>query len=325
MQAECSEAFRERPQDGAVGTRSHASKWPEEAGISKENPAAFPPPKVRIRSGCRCPAVAAWTTVNDMNWMDMKRDRSTWLLLLGVAALVAGCGARLVNLGAKDEPLTDGLKDPAALKAKVVVPAEQRLVSNFDDGTRTVNPKLFNGGGGSWSAFSYGGNTVNDPFVVPGGANGTPMAAHLFGTLVNKGDNQYPAFTLTFKPKAAGLYDAGAFTGIRFYYKCPPADKTTFRTLGIPIAATLPASSGGTCQDGCYNHFRSELPASADWTVLSLAFNTFKRQAGWGSPVNPPEFTDHLNEIVDFEWSNNVGNTAGSFPVDFWVDEVEFY
>jgi hypothetical protein len=56
-----------------------------------------------------------------------------------------------------------------------------------------------------------------------------------------------------------------------------------------------------------------------------MAFSTFKRSAGWGSPVNPPDFTDHLAEIADFEWNNGSGNTAGTYGVDFWVDEVELY
>jgi hypothetical protein len=255
----------------------------------------------------------------------MKSTSLSWVAALGFAMALTGCGAVFVNLGAKNEPLVDGLKDPATMKAKVVVPHEQCIVSDFEDGTTKVNPKLVNGGGGSWNAFSYAGNAVNSPFVVDGGANGTKKSAHLFGTLTNKGDNSYPSFTLVMKPKSAGFYDAGAFSGISFYYKCPPTDQTLYRRLTVPIAATLPTSGGGTCQDGCYNHFGADLSSSADWALVKKAFNTFKRSPGWGSPVNPPDFVDHLNEIVDFEWNNSTGNTAGTAGVDFWVDEVEFY
>lgn len=255
----------------------------------------------------------------------MKRSSFSWFASLGLAAALTGCGAVFVNLGAKNEPLVDGLKDSSTMKAKVVVSAEQRLVSNFEDGTTNVNPKLINGGGGSWNAFSYAGNTVNNPFVMDGGANGTKKSAHLFGTLTNKGDNSYPSFTLVMKPKSSGFYDASAFSGISFYYKCPTADQTLYRRLTIPIGATLPTSAGGSCQDGCYNHFGVDLSSSAEWVLVKKAFNDFKRSPGWGSPVNPPDFTDHLNEIVDFEWNNSTGNTAGTAGVDFWVDEVEFY
>jgi hypothetical protein len=56
-----------------------------------------------------------------------------------------------------------------------------------------------------------------------------------------------------------------------------------------------------------------------------MAFADLKRQSGWGGPVVPPEFTEHLAEIMGFEWSHSSGNVAGTTGVDFWVDEVEFY
>ena len=37
--------------------------------------------------------------------------------------LLAGCGAVFVNKGSKDEPLTDGLKNPADMVAKLTVPS----------------------------------------------------------------------------------------------------------------------------------------------------------------------------------------------------------
>jgi hypothetical protein len=134
----------------------------------------------------------------------MKRNPFSWFIVSAFALGLTGCGATLVNLGSKNEPLVDGLKDPASLRAKVVVPPEQRVVSNFDDGTTNVNPKLINASGGSWNAFSYGGNTVNSPIVVDGGANATPKAIHIFGTLTTLADNSYPAFMLVLKPTASG-------------------------------------------------------------------------------------------------------------------------
>ena len=111
-----------------------------------------------------------------------------------------------------------------------------------------------------------------------------------------------------------------------FNYKCPPTDQTLYRKISVPIGGTLPTSAGGSCQDGCYNHFGADLSSSADWVPVKLDFKSaFKRSPGWGSPVNPPDFTDHLNEISDFEWNNATGNVAGSAGVDFWVDEVEFF
>jgi hypothetical protein len=57
---------------------------------------------------------------------------------------------------------------------------------------------------------------------------------------------------------------------------------------------------------------------------VTVSFKDVKR-LGWGSPVAPPDFTDHLNQIIDIEWTHNTQNTPGKVTVDYWVDEVEFY
>jgi hypothetical protein len=246
------------------------------------------------------------------------------LVVLGVALLTAGCGAILVNEGTKQESLTDGLRDPASMKAKLDVPPDQMSTGGFEAGT-AVSAKLFGSNKGVWNAFSYAGNTVNSPFVVAGGAKGTGMAARISGTLNNKGDGSYPAFSLQGLLKEGGYYDASNFNGIRFYYKCPLSDQSTERRFKIPIAATLPTSAGGTCTDGCYNHFGADLAVSAEWTLKSYSFSDLKRLSGWGSPVNPPDFVDHLSKVVYLQWDHGTGNNAGAFTIDFWVDEVEFF
>lgn len=260
------------------------------------------------------------------NRTEMRTFPKTTAVIASLALLLmAGCGAVLVNEGSKQEPLTDGLRNPSESKPKANVSAEQKVISNFEDGSTNMNPKLFGDPSGHWNAFAGTGNTVNNPFVVSGGANGTSMAAHLFGTLINKGDGSYPAFTLQGMFKDSGTYDASNFQGIRFYYKCPASDKATARRFNISIPATLPTSNGGTCTDGCYNHYGADLSPTGDWSLISYAFGDLKRQSGWGSPVNPPDFTEHLKEFKTIEWSHNSGNTAGSYPIDFWVDEVEFF
>lgn len=67
------------------------------------------------------------------------------------------------------------------------------------------------------------------------------------------------------------------------------------------------------------------MKGSLDWQLVKLAFNDFKRGAGWGSPINPPDIADHLNEIIDIEWSDTANNTAGSYGVDYWLDDVTFF
>ncbi len=244
---------------------------------------------------------------------------------LSLAALLAGCGAVLVNEGTKNEPLTDGLKNPSDMVAKVNVPADQKVIANFDDGSTKMSPKLYGDNEGAWNAFASGGNSLTTPYVVSGGAKGTAMAVHIYGTLVNKGDNQYPGFTLQGMFKQSGTFDASNFQGVRFYYKCPADDKCPGHRFNITIPATLPTSGGGTCTDQCYNHFGADLSTAGDWTQISFAFSDLKRQPGWGSIVTPPDFTDHLKEFKTIEWNDTAGNTAGTYAVDYWVDEVEFF
>ncbi len=249
---------------------------------------------------------------------------TTLFLCLSVVFLLAGCGAVLINEGSKSEPLSDGLKDPANSAPKIVIPPDQALISNFEDGSVRMNPKLYGMKGGLWTVNIYSG-TVDTPLVVPGGANGTAMALHVSGTLINKGDNSYPSFVLSGKFKRSGFYDASPFHGIRFYYKCPADDQATSHRFNIPIAATVPSSGGGICSDGCYNHFGADLVQTLDWVKKDLPFTNLKRGSGWGSPVSPPDFTDHLKEILDVEWVDANGNSQGNCKIDYWVDEVEFY
>lgn len=253
------------------------------------------------------------------------RMSSSLLGVLCISTLLTGCGAVFVNEGSKNASLALGLPNPTGNQKKVDVSKEARIISNFDDGSKTMNSKLLNGGGGQWLAITFGGNTINSDFVVAGGANSTPKAAHIFGTLVDKGDKTYPAFQLQGKFKDSGFYDASAFTGIKFYYKCPATDAALKRRFAIGTAPTLPTSGGGTCTDNCYNNFGADMKVTPEWTANNYAFADLKRESGWGGPVTPPDLTDHLKEFIDLEWANSANDAAGSYNIDYWVDEVEFF
>ncbi len=252
------------------------------------------------------------------------RGVSVWL---GASAfcLLSGCGAVFLNEGSKNASLAQGLANPDANQKKVNVPKDQCVICNFDDGSKTTSAKLYGGGGGQWLGYAFGGNTLSGDFIASPGANGTAMAAHIAGSLTDKGDSSYPAFTLQGNLKPSGYFDASAFTGIRFYYKCPSDDQALKRRFGIGTAPTLPSANGGTCTDGCFNNFGEDLSTTPDWAQKSYAFADIKRESGWGSPVTPPDLTDHLKEFIDLRWANSANNVAGTYNIDFWVDEVEFY
>lgn len=252
---------------------------------------------------------------------------SKWFLIvvgtLGLSFL-AGCGAIFVNEGAKEYSRANGLQNPDENKPKIHVPADEMMISDFQNSSTNVDSKLFGASGGTWIAFSFGGNKVNSPFLVPGGPNGDKMAAHIYGTLTDKGDGSYPSFTLQCQFTQSGLYDASNFTGLKFYYKCPSTDQALKRRFCLGTAPTLPASAGGNCTENCFDHFGTMLRPSNDWILYTLKFTDLTRE-GWGSPVTPPDLVDHLKEFINLSWNHSANNTAGQYPIDFWVDNVEFF
>jgi hypothetical protein len=250
-------------------------------------------------------------------------------LLFPCFLFLAGCGAVWLNEGAKTASLTVGLEDPnAGPKVRVKVPPEGRVIMDFNDGSNKANPKLYGGGGGDWMSLSYAGNenNINKDFIVEGGVNGTPMAAHIFGTLVDKGNASYPSFAIQGRFTESGNYNAENFAGIQFHYKCPSEDQALKRRFAIATVPTLPKSDGGSCVSGCYNHFGLDLtPTGGEWKLVSSDFVDIKRESGWGSAVTPPDLVDHLKEFVNLQWQHGANNAAGGYKIDYWVDEVEFY
>jgi hypothetical protein len=239
--------------------------------------------------------------------------------------ILAGCGAVFINPGSVQSSLREGLSNPDLNKPKIDVPADQKIISNFDDGSKNMNSKLYGAGSGSWMVFSFAGNTPNPVFISKGGANGSAMAAHVTGSLTDKGDRSYPSFTLQGTFKGGSFYDADAFTGIQFYYKCPDDDQAIKRRFAIGTAPTLPPQDGGTCATDCYNHFGAYMAPTSDWKFCTYKFSDLGREPGWGSPVVPPDMVDHLKEFVYIKWDHGGDNNAGTYNIDYWVDEVSFF
>jgi hypothetical protein len=254
----------------------------------------------------------------------------SWRLAFGLwlalsILLIEGCGAVFINEGSKNASLAAGLRNPAANPPqKAAVSADARIVNNFEEGGKASNSKLFGGGGGMWLAITFGGNTINGDLSAAGGANGTAHAVHISGNLTDKGDKVYPDFEVQGKFKDGGFYDAGNFSGVQFYYKCPSTDQALKRRFKVGSAPTLPPDQGGTCASGCYDNFGADLSVSPDWVKKTYAFTDLKRE-GWGAPITPPDLTDHLKEFINLTWAHSANNAAGTYAIDYWVDEVEFF
>jgi hypothetical protein len=248
-----------------------------------------------------------------------------YLLTTILIFTLAGCGAVFVNQGAKNATLAQDLAPPEIKKSLVKVPADQKIIGNFEYSDKNINRNLYGKPDGAWIVVTWGANKINGNFIAEGGADHTQMAAHVFGTLIDRGDSQYPGFMLMGRFKNNGTYDASPFNGIRFFYKCPLEDNAPKRRFSIATSQTVPVANGGTCKRGCWNHYGADMESSDEWQKKSYAFTDLKRESGWGSPVMPPDITDHLMEFINLQWANSGTNMPAKYNIDYWVDEIEFF
>lgn len=245
------------------------------------------------------------------------------IIVLGTACLT-GCGVVFINRGSKNNAYADYIRDPK-IETKQSLPDINLKVSNFNDGTKFMNPALYGAGLGYWRVVATEGNIPNNNFIAPGGAEGgVTKAAHISGYLADKGDASYPTLALEGRFRQSGYhYDLSPFKGVRFYYKSN--DKAGRRKFEFGIASTVPTAEGGVCVDQCNNHFGVTLPPSADWSSKSYLFSELAREEGWGATLESSDFADHLKEVVFIKWESGTSNVAGNYLIDFWVDKVEFY
>jgi hypothetical protein len=268
----------------------------------------------------------------DMNWMGA---------LLGVAMASVFGLAIFGNQGC-----TAKMPASTTFVATATPTVPPNIIDNLEDGDTYLNPAMCGVGAsgapyGFWVASSWGdpANLINgrsgSPIVFGGsvGANGTDSAIHIYGTIIDHADNQYPSFQLEGKLKGGNYFDAVpyGFVGVRFYYKTG-TDTCTFRRFNLPIAATSPSSTGGYCLTSCFDHFGASLtPTSGAWSLKTYYFNAtlgtpiLSRQ-GFGSAISPTTLSgSHLSQLLQVQWQFGRNGSAGTSSVDYWIDEVEFF
>ncbi len=150
--------------------------------------------------------------------------------------------------------------------------------------------------------------------AVPGGANGTQLAAHVQAS----GYSDWGAlFDLELTYLSEGVhcpYNATNFAGLRFYLR-----GTGRIRVALVIPATQDKEYGGSCDPAagmvCYDNYTISLLLSDQWTLYELPWSTFK-QRGFGAPVSfDPGALMHIQFAFD----------TPDLPVDFWLDEVSFW
>jgi hypothetical protein len=274
--------------------------------------------------------------------MNMSHKKSYWApALLGVC--LSGVFS-LVLIG--NQGCTAKMPASTTFVATATPTVPPNVADNMDDCDSNMNPAMsgVNSSGsplGFWVASSWGdpGNLINGAaganvvFCGNVGANNTNGAIHLYGTIKDNGDGQYPSFQLEGKFKGSLYFDSTVYgyRGVRFYYKTG-TDTCTFRRFNLPIAATSPPATGGYCATACYDHFGASLLATNGvWTQRSYYFNAtlgtpFLQRQGFGSAITPATLSgNHLKQLIQVQWQFGRNGSAGTASVDYWIDEVEFF
>ncbi|HEV8246545.1 MAG TPA: hypothetical protein VGP93_12290, partial [Polyangiaceae bacterium] len=104
-------------------------------------------------------------------------------------------------------------------------------------------------------------------------------------------------------------FNGSAFAGFKFRAKGPG----TIR-VSVSIPETMPKDSGGTCSEGCYDHYGKVFTLSNHWEDYIVRWDRLQ-QGGWGHEAR-----------LDPARMLGLGFSAGpkELPIDFWVDDIEF-
>ena len=182
------------------------------------------------------------------------------------------------------------------------------------------------------SSIIYGSGAM--ALVSPGALN-TSNCFHVFGKVIDTGNNTYPALQIQIplekSASVSAFYDAGFFHGVKFDIKVMGDDNAGSRKFSIPVAQTQPPSAGGNCNpnaasNACYNDFTMSYPnTNGNWVLTSADFSTFTR-GNYGSSISPTALSgSNLQQILMLTWMEGNLNVAGTVNVDFYIDEVQFY
>ncbi len=121
-------------------------------------------------------------------------------------------------------------------------------------------------------------------------------------------------------PMGTNCYDASAYEGISFWIKGNPDAGNAKIKFNMHTPVTEPATSGGACTAGCYDHFGKVVDVTSGWTrhVIKWADLT-QTSCTKPTPAIPEGFEPH-KQIVSLSFSV-LDKTKG---FDFWVDDVTF-
>jgi hypothetical protein len=271
------------------------------------------------------------------------RYAALFLIALGSALSLAACGSDQPSPGNDPGPLPTGFggaggalpaipsggagpsaagsghagettgPPPACLD---VAKGQVALIDDFEDGNSVALPET--GREGYWFTVDDGTQGTLVPameFVpVPGGANGTQLAAHVQAS----GYSEWGAlFEVSLTYLSDGVhcpYNASSFAGVRFYLRGSGVIR-----VALVTPPTQDKEYGGTCDPNagmvCYDTHTTTLVLKSEWTLYELPWSLFK-QRGFGAPVVlQPDSVMAVQFAFD----------TPQLPIDFWLDEVSFW
>jgi hypothetical protein len=188
------------------------------------------------------------------------------------------------------------------------------LVDDLDDGDRNIPAR--DGRIGYWHSLNDGTGSQTPPpqtfAATSGGADGSAYCIATRGEGFTVWGAKIGVYLHHDGEGTPGVYDVGAYTGVRFFARGDTLIRATVLT-----AAVRGDLQGGTCVEsagGCYDYHGLQFALTDDWREYRMGFAAMA-QEGWG-------------QIIDFD---PAGAMAIDFSVpagvrfDFAVDSVRLY
>jgi hypothetical protein len=256
-------------------------------------------------------------------------SRAGWLCCVSIALgcgsgeagksppVFGGEGASIATPDERPLPAEDksaqAAAGPCGAKAP---PGDAALLDDFEDGDAKLF-KTFQREGWWHSATD---NTEGST-IYPSGT----FAAELLGAAEAQKENRYAAHlkaagqtqwgavwgtTLNYVNKGVRCpLNASSFAGIKFRAKGPGTVRVSFN-----MPETVPKDNGGTCTEGCWDHYGKPFLLSDHWEEYAARWEKLQ-QGGWGAETRfDPTRLLGLNFSAD----------PKALPIDFWIDDIEF-
>jgi hypothetical protein len=226
--------------------------------------------------------------------------------------ILAGMGPKAVagNGGAGGNALPNPCAD--------VPEGQLALIDDFEDGNQEAVPEVDREA--YWFPIkddeeSKGVIEPENAFLggVPGGAHGSPRAAHITASGFTLWGASFAANISHLKDGIRCPYNARRFSGYRFFAK---GSGKVWVVLQIP--EVIDEQYGGTCRSGagevCYDAHGVWITLTPDWQPYSFKWNDFKQRAfGKKAAFRPDAIMS-----IQFAFEKEV------LPVDAWFDDVSW-